>query len=82
MKTIWITKYALTNGIIKAEAEAYGLSRDIVRVTSGKYAGTILSKNGWCGSHEEAVAKAEDMRRKKILSLQKQADKLTRMQFE
>lgn len=82
MKTVWITKYALTKGIVKAEAETEGLDRDVVRVTSGEYAGAILSRGGWCDSHEDAVAKAEDMRKKKILSLQLQIDRLTRMQFE
>ncbi len=61
---VWTTKYALTKGII--EADARQLSKGAVCVlqvhcglpSDWFYAGE------WCASKEESIAKAEEMRKK------------------
>lgn len=82
---VWITKWATTTGIIEDNCE--------MRVTGAcEYA--RHSKNGdwyseWIpiGIHafktrEEAKAKAEEMKRKKIASLNRQIDSLKLLHFD
>ena len=65
---VWITKYALTRGIIETE--------NLNNCYSGKeYSWIHYDKNS-------AIQKAEEMRQKKIASLKKQIEKLERMRFE
>lgn len=76
---VWITKWALTSGIEKLEAE-WILDSKVVSV---KRRGHIayFYKNNWHLSLEDAKKRAEDMRRKKIASLEKQIEKLKSLQF-
>ena len=78
---VWITKYALTDGIIEADAELCGL--DIISASwdNGTKCGNFGSEE-WCGRKKSAVKKAEEMRQKKITSMKKQIEKLERMRFE
>ena len=69
---IWITKYALTDGIV--EKEAKGLNGRL-RVEDGLFPWYLSPK-------DEAIARAEVMRNKKIASLKKQIEKLENMKFE
>ena len=65
---VWITKYALTRGIIETE--------NLNDYYSGKgYSWMHYNK-------ESAIKKAEEMRQKKIASLKEQIEKLERMRFE
>ena len=86
---VWITKYALTDGIIEGEA----LEKQCVLgfgITKSETKYFLRSKNGdqyldigdFCFTYELAIQKAEEMRRKKIDSLKKQIEKLERMRFE
>lgn len=79
---VWITKYALTSGIIETEAEECG--DDMVRVHNNTFCDSYYHKEGreWHRTKESAVAKAEEMRKKKIASLQKQIKKLENTNFE
>ena len=79
---VWITKYALTSGIIETEAEECG--DDMVRVHNSTFCDSYYHKEGreWHRTKESAIAKAEEMRKKKIDSLQKQIKKLENMKFE
>ena len=64
----WITKYALTRGIIETE--------NLNNCYSGKgYSWMHCNK-------ESAIQKAEEMRQKKIESLKNQIQKLEEMRFE
>lgn len=82
---VWITKYALTQGI--QEDDARESDNDIIRVDQ-----TIVNccyqfphyfhKGEWFKTKEEAIQKAEEMRLKKIKSLEKQLKKLTSMEFK
>lgn len=77
----WITKYALTSGIIQIEGEITenGLLYDIHTSFPTYYHG---EGNEWHRTKESAIAKAEEMRQKKIESLKKQIKKLETMTFE
>ena len=78
---VWITKYALTDGII--EAEAMYLGHDIVAVTLENDTRSINLYSDECHlSKESAIQKAEEMRQKKIASLKKQIEELERIRFE
>ncbi len=86
---VWITKYALTDGIIEAEIiEQWNVRNDPVCVmakylcqsqNSNKY---ILDSDDFCFDYECAIQKAEEMRQKKIANLKKQIEKLEGMRFE
>jgi hypothetical protein len=76
---IWVTKYALTEGIF--EKEAYVDNED------EKWASTVNESGGyygndWHSSKEKAIKHAEIIRIRKIKSLEKQIDKLKNMKFE
>lgn len=79
---IWITKYALSEGIIEKEGEECpGFPRMIQIRIPGKASSEFFHKPDWHTSKEEAISRAEEMRQKKIASLQKQIKKLERMTF-
>lgn len=77
----WITKYALTTGIFEITAEitedgaAYDMHTSIPTFFHGE-------GREWHRTKESAIAKAEEMRKKKIASLKKQIEKLEGMKFE
>ena len=79
---VWITKYALTKGVIEADGELTSsdsvsiLNRDLSLSTHWFY------KGDWFSDKESAIQKAEEMRQKKIASLKKQIEKLDRMRFD
>ena len=77
---VFITKYALTKGIIETEAKDIG--DDMIEIV-GKYP-IYYHKDGreWHKTKESAIKKAEEMRQKKIASLKKQIEKLEGMKFE
>lgn len=79
---VWITKYALTQGIIEKEAELCESYDGMIRV-SGKFSYYLHGEGKeWHRTKESAIARAEEMRQKKIESLKKQIQKLEEMHFE
>lgn len=85
---VWITKYALTQGIEEVDSEEV-FSFEI----EGKYLSfnrkksslpEIYSGEGkaWHRSKESAIKRAEEMRDKKIENLQKQVAKLQILRFD
>lgn len=78
---VWITKYALTKGIIEMECVQFG---DISVREVGNPFPTYYHGEGdeWHRTKESAIKKAEEMRQKKIESLKKQIKKLEEMRFE
>ena len=76
---VWITKYALTDGIIEADG---------VRTTQGVYiANSGLNTDwfygsDWHSNKQSAINKAEEMRQKEVESLKKKIKKLEGMRFE
>ena len=79
---VWITKYALTKGIIEVDGEL--ISSDFVSILNR---GVSLPthwfyKGDWHSDKQSAIKKAEEMRQKKIESMKKQIQKLEEMRFE
>ena len=79
---IWSTKYALTNGIALYGAEIDGT----MAIVRGKTRGTLdlyLHGEGkeWHRTLDAAIVRAEEMRVKKIVSLEKQIKKFKALKF-
>ena len=70
---VYITKYALTHGIMEEEAEE--VSQKMIRVRSRNY-DSFFHGNEWHTSKKQAIAQAEKMRTKRIISLEKSIEKL------
>lgn len=76
---IWITKYALTQGILEKDVIFY--EDGTVREAEGKFP-IFYHRDEYHKTKESAIAKAEEMRKKKIASLKKQIEKMEKMKFE
>lgn len=80
---VWITKYALTQGIIEKEVREGGKGFEGMIVTKDKYPACFHGEGKeWHRTKESAIKEAEEMRKKKIESLKKQIKKLEVMKFE
>lgn len=77
---IYITKWALTQGILKREATITDLSQlkkgEYVYAQVEKIYGIFYIGKDAFLTLEEAIIEAEDMRRRKIASLRKQIEKI------
>jgi len=76
----YITKYALTQGILEKEVRAVESCPTMVVVENSRFQ-EAFHKPFWHTTREEAVAQAEKMRIAKIKSVEKQLKKLQNMQF-
>lgn len=79
--TAYITKYALTEGILVVEVQ------ESVRAAPGTVLDTrpyrdAYSGDEWHRTREAAIAQAEKMRAKRLASLEKQIAKLKALDFE
>jgi hypothetical protein len=74
---VWITRYALTTGI-KKYAKA---RRDIQRPGMISIGYACYHRPDWHCNAKDALARAEDMRKKKIESLRRQLIKMERKTF-
>ena len=73
---IYVTKYALTKGVIKAS----GTTRDGKYVNIGSTSGRwLVGPSDWVATEEEAVSEFERLRNKKIASLKRQLTKVEAM---
>ena len=79
--TIWVTKYALTRGIIKTNARFCRHGTMAFRVSDDAAFDTYAHGNDWHWTRESAVARAEEMRKAKIASLKKQIASLEKRVF-
>jgi hypothetical protein len=80
---IWVTQYALTQGIFECEAMTC-LTSDPTGKMVKKVGGTymeIFHKPHWHETREAAVARAEEMRKNKISSLKKSITKMEALKF-
>lgn len=78
---VWITKYALTDGIIEGYASMCAFDRATVDLKNIKYEIDFYGSD-WHYDKESAIRQAEEMRQKKITSLKNQIKKLEEMRFE
>jgi hypothetical protein len=78
----WVTKYALTDGILKMQVEdCFDTSPDMVKKINGP-ANTFFHGNDWHRSHEEAIARAKEMQAAKLKSIDKQRARIAALTFE
>lgn len=81
---VWITKYALTKGMSEVDLDkvvgAHINGENLYYRVNGFPIGYI--KGEWHTEKSNAIAKAEEMRTKKIASLKKQIEKLENLNFE
>lgn len=77
--TAYITKYALTQSITVAQATQ--VEPAMIKLVATRYT-TLFFRNDWHRTPEAAIARAEEMRVKKIASLEKQIAKLRKLKFE
>lgn len=75
---VYITKYALTKGVFEITASNIG-SEGMIKDVANNY--NYYLKGDWYENIEDAKKDAEQRRRKKIISLQKQIDKLNKLKF-
>lgn len=80
MEKVFITKYALTKGILEKEAEIRDYGYEIAYVKGG-FSSYSLGKEAF-RTREQAMERAEKMRLKKIASLKKQIEALEKMKFK
>lgn len=79
--TAYITKYALTQGVFEREVEdCFSISPDMVVEVGARFK-TAFHKGEWHRTKAGAVAKAEDMRQRKIASLEASLAKFKKLRF-
>lgn len=86
---VWITKYCLTHGIEKIEAEISSTDGDMIKRIKDKGISGFQCDEYYHGKNKEwhitkdsAIKKAEEMKSKKIESLKKQLQKLEELKFD
>jgi hypothetical protein len=80
---VWISKYALTEGIVERDDAMFSRDIDYVKSKESFTDGSFFYRIGVQAhlSRESAIEAAEQMRLKKIKSLQKQLANLEAMKF-
>ena len=78
---VWITKYALTDGIRLIEAKQSSQYLDMMSYGEGAYDHAHGEGREWHRTPESALRRAEEMRKKKLASLRKSIAKLEAMTF-
>lgn len=76
---IYITKYALTKGILTTTADAFTINDDGKGVWFEE--GIIVDFPDWHWHVEDAIARAEELRLNKIKALKKNLEKLEKLDF-
>ena len=79
--TAYITKYALTTGIYSAHGEVCHEISSTMFSERKNYGFLNYHGNEWHRTKEDAIMRAEEMRNRKIKSLEKQIEKLREMTF-
>ena len=89
---VWITKFALTRGILVGQTigeaqEHFAGYSNVVRVPKhagyhkGRYHSGYYSDTEWYRTEKDAIEHVEKLRDAKLKTLRKQIDKLEKMQF-
>ena len=74
---VYITQYALTKGILEEECDI-----DEGLAFSKAHRSWMIPKTHWFLTREEAVDRANDLRRRQILTYEKAIAKLSKLKFE
>ena len=80
-KEYYITKYALTQGIIKVNAEANEQYPEMISIHNSGSLMQHFHGNDWHETYEEALDRAEEMKTQKLLSLTKQIERIKKIKF-
>ena len=81
--TAYVTKHALTYGIVRIEAEdRFDISPDMIGDAGRKWGSFHGEGKEWHRTPESALARAEKMRASKIASLKAQIGRLQKRQFK
>lgn len=82
-KTVWVTKYALSDGLLAAEAMHLpsGCARVAGHWPDGKPFEGFMAGSGFAATREAAVARANEMKVAKIASLKRQIERLESLEF-
>lgn len=81
--TAWITKYAMTKGIFSVQAEVCkDVCDEMIAYKESSDWWIYAHRNEWHRTRGEAIARAEEMRKKKISALQKSIKKLESITFQ
>jgi hypothetical protein len=75
---VWITRYALTDGIMEGEAQLCETSGGMIKFKGNYYHGEHLD---WHRTKESAITRAEERRKAKLASLKRQIAKLEKLDF-
>lgn len=75
---VYITKYALTKGILEEEGEHSSNFPSMVAVRKYSY----YHKPDWHLTKEEAIHRAKEMKAKKLNSLKKQLNRIENLTFK
>lgn len=79
--TVWITKYALTQGIQKKTAEGcFDTSPTMISVRGG-YAPEFYHNNDWHRTEADAINRALEMQANKLSSIEKQRKRIASLKF-
>lgn len=82
MEKVFITKYALTIGVLEKEAQIYDWGHGYERAyVKEEFSSFSLGKEAF-RTREQAMERAEKMRLRKIASLKKQIEALEKMKFK
>ncbi len=79
--TVWITKYALSRGIIKTTARMCDGKMIAFRLNDKAVFDSVAHGNDWHLTLDDAIARAEEMRQGKIASLRRQIASLEKRVF-
>jgi hypothetical protein len=80
--TAWVTKYALTEGILKLQVEdCFDISADMVKKVNGQHLMTYHAKE-WHRTHQDAIDRAKQMQAAKLRSIDKQRKRIADLSFE
>lgn len=77
---MWIAKYALSKGIFETEVEARNRGSDYV-YPLGSWNGLKVGRDAFA-EKEKAVERAEELREKKVKSLNKQVKTILALNFD
>lgn len=76
----WVTKYALTHGIKRVDARVCSETMIEYKSSEGSFSQYAHGKD-WHRDEASALARAEEMRKKKIASLRKSIARFEAMKF-
>ena len=80
--TVFITKYALTRGIVETEITAVLDDGTAVEVVWSRVADHYFRGKDWHRTFSQAAERASEMRDAKIKSLRRQLDTLAALEFK